>query len=290
MGDSIDAVTIGRQMSHRETAMTGERRRFSRGVLALTAACALVSPNAWAQAPSPASSASEVTTWKVEGDTREAIVYARAASRAGGRVPLVFSFHGRGDDAQSFQYTNLHVAWPDAVVVYFQGLEARGGLAGWQVERGEANDRDLKLVDAALASLRQRYNVDEDRIYATGFSNGASFTYLLWAERPGVFAAYAAVAGRLRPSVQPKQPRPLFHIAGLRDQQVTFPDQKAAIVTAVAVNGVRDKTTRCGDGCTMYGSGTSAPVMTWIHQGGHDYPRGTSERIASFFRDHPRTR
>lgn len=231
----------------------------------------------------------EVMTWKVEGDTREAIVYAPPASRGGEQVPVVFSFHGRGDDAQSFQYTNLHLAWPDAVVVYFQGLKTRGGLAGWQVERGEANDRDLKLVDAALASLRQRYNVDEDRIYATGFSNGASFTYLLWAERPGVFAAFAPVAGRLRPSVQPSQPRPLFHVAGERDPQVLFSDQKAAMTIAIGVNGVRTTTTRCGDGCTMYGSGTPAPVMTWIHRGGHDYPRGTSERIASFFRDHPRT-
>ena len=232
----------------------------------------------------------EVMTWKVEGDTREAIVYLPSAAPLAGRVPLVFSFHGRGDDMQNFQYTDLHAAWPDAIVVYFQGLATRGGLAGWQVERGENNDRDLKLVDAALASLRTKYRIDDDRVYATGFSNGAMFTYLLWAERPGVFAAYAAVAGRLRPSVQPKQPRPLLHVAGERDSQVTFPDQKAAIVTAIAINGVRDNVTRCGVGCTLYGSGTPAPVMTWIHPGGHEYPRGTSQRIAAFFHDHPRTR
>ena len=231
----------------------------------------------------------EVMTWNIEGDTRAAIVYV-PASPAGGRVPLVFSFHGRGDNAQDFQYTDLHVAWPDAIVVYFQGLETRGGLSGWQVERGDNNDRDLKLVDAALASLRKQYNIDDDRIYATGFSNGAMFTYLLWAERPAVFAAYAPVAGRVRPSVRPTQPRPLFHIAGERDQQVAFSDQQAAIAIAIGVNGVRDQTTRCGEGCTIYGSGTHAPVMTWIHRGGHDYPRGTTERIASFFRDHPRKR
>lgn len=232
----------------------------------------------------------EIMTWKIDGDTREAIVHAPPASQTGGKVPLVLSFHGRGDDMQNFQYTDLHIAWRDAIVVYFQGLETRGGLAGWQVERGESSDRDLKLVDAALASLRGKYNIDADRVYATGFSNGAMFTYLLWAERSAVFAAYAPVAGRLRPSVQPKQPRPVFHVAGERDPQVTFPDQKAAIAVAVGVNGVRDRSTSCGNGCTMYGSGTPAPVMTWIHAGGHEYPRGTSQRIASFFRDHPRTR
>ena len=233
----------------------------------------------------------EVMRWRVDGETREAIVFApTAASREGGRVPLVLSFHGRGDNTQNFQHTNVHVAWPEAIVVYFQGLETRGGLAGWQVERGEGTDRDLKLVDVALASLRTTYGIDDDRIYATGFSNGGMFTYLLWAERPGVFAAYAPVAGRLRPSVRPRQPRPLFHVAGERDRQVNFSDQEAAIAIAAEVNGVAAATTRCGDGCTIYGSGTPAPVMTWIHTGGHVYPRETSERIVSFFLDHPRTR
>ena len=231
----------------------------------------------------------EIVRWQVDGQTREAIVYAPAASREGGSVPLVLSFHGRGDNMQNFQRTDLHEVWPEAIVVYFQGLETRGGLAGWQVERGEGIDPDLKLVDVALASLRRTYSVDDDRIYATGFSNGGMFTYLLWAERPGVFAAYAPVAGRLRPSVRPEEPRPLFHVAGERDRQVSFADQEAAIEVAIDVNGVGATTTRCGDGCTTYGSGTPAPVTTWIHSGGHVYPRGTSERIVSFFQDYPRT-
>ena len=36
----------------------------------------------------------------------------------------------------------------------------------------------------------------------------------------------------------PKEPRPLFHVAGARDAQVAFADQKAAIGQAVRVNGV----------------------------------------------------
>ena len=232
----------------------------------------------------------QVMRWQVDGETREAIVYAPAASQGDEKVPLVLSFHGRGDNMQNFQHTNVHVAWPDAIVVYFQGLESRGGLAGWQPGRGADNDRDLKLVDAALASLREAYNIDDDRIYATGFSNGGMFTYLLWAERPGSFAAYAPVAGRLRESVALTQPRPVFHVAGRRDRQVAFEDQEAAIASAVDANGVGASTAPCGDGCTLYGSDAAAPVMTWIHPGGHVYPRETSERIVSFFQEHPRTR
>lgn len=260
--------------------MITEIHRFRTSVLALATLLVLC----------VRATSAEVMTWKIDGAIREAIVYAPSVQPPGARLPMVLAFHGRGDDVQNFQFTLLHRAWPEAVVVYFQGLANPGSFAGWQVEHGRDNDRDLKLVDTALASLRQKYNVDEDRIYATGFSNGAMFTYLLWAERPGVFAAFAPVAGRLRPSVQPKQPRPLFHIAGEHDPQVLFSDQKAAIMTAVTVNGVRGNTTRCGDGCTIYGPDTAAPVMAWIHQGGHNYPRGTSERIVSFFHDHPRKR
>ena len=238
--------------------------------------------------PGVCDAAAEVMRWQVDGVTREAIVYAPASPPAEG-APLVLSFHGFGDNMQNFQYTNVHVAWPDAVVVYFQGLERRRGLLGWQVAPGANGDRDLKLVDTALRSLRETYRIDDDRIYATGYSNGGMFTYLLWAARPDVFAAYAPVAARLRPSVRPRQPRPVLHVGGTRDRVVRFADQEAAIAVAIQVNDV-DAATPCGAGCTLYGAGTAAPVMTWIHAGAHVYPRGTSELIVAFFRDRSSTR
>jgi polyhydroxybutyrate depolymerase len=230
----------------------------------------------------------ETMAWTVDGVKRQAIVYTPSAP-ANGPAPLVLSFHGHGDNMQNFQNTDLHRAWPQAVVAYFQGLpSSRDGLAGWQVEKHEDADRDLKLVDIALASLRATFKVDDARIYATGFSNGANFTYLLWAERPGVFAAFAPVAARLRPSVKPTQPRPLFHVAGKRDVQIAFADQQEAMAVARRVNGVAGKGASCGGGCTIYLAAGAAPVMTWIHPGGHEYPATTSERIAKFFREHPR--
>jgi polyhydroxybutyrate depolymerase len=231
----------------------------------------------------------EVVTWKIGGDLRQAIVYAPTAKAKGGKAPLVLSFHGHGDNVQNFQHTDMHRAWPEAIVVYCQGLPSRrDGLSGWQVQKGQDEDRDLKLVDTALASLHEKFQIDDARIYSTGFSNGANFTYLLWAERPGVFAAFAPVAGRFPPSVRPTEPRPIFHVAGTGDRTIPFADQEAAIETDVRVDGVGGKSAPCGAGCTIYGAGTAAPVMTWIHPGGHDYPDGTAERIAGFFRDHMR--
>ena len=253
------------------------------GLLAGAALVALVTIGA-----PPASASAELVSWRVEGRTREAFVYAPATTSTSSRRPLVMAFHGYGDDATHFQLVNLHQAWPDAVVVYFQGLPTRAELPGWQVERGQYGDRDLKLVDAALADLRQRLRIDDERIYATGFSNGAMLTYLLWAERPQVFAAYAPVAGRLRPSVEPTERRPLLHIGGSRDTQVAFADQQAAFETAIRVNGVVGQGQSCGEGCTLYGPGTPSPVMVSIHGGGHTYPTGTSETIVRFLRQYTR--
>jgi polyhydroxybutyrate depolymerase len=229
----------------------------------------------------------QIMTWQINGETRGALVYPPTKTLPGGKAPLVFSFHGHGDTAENYQTTELHLAFPEAIVVYPQGSPSpRDKYPGWQTEKGQDNDRDLRLVDVALASLRQKYAVDDSRIYSVGFSNGANFTYLLWAERPNVFAAFAAVAGRLRPSVQLKEPKPLVHIAGMRDQQIAYADQLAAIETARHVNGVSGKGRSCGDGCTLYESAAGAPVMTWIHAGGHEYPDGTSELITKFFREH----
>ena len=238
-------------------------------------------------APIVAAQPLEYMAWKIDGERRRAIVHAPSATAKSGKVPLVFSFHGRGDSMENFRHTDMHRAWPEAVVVYFQGLPSvRSGLPGWQVAKGQDGDRDLKLVDAALASMRDTFRIDEARIYATGFSNGAGFAYLLWAERPGVFAAYAPVGGRRAASVRLTQPKPMIHIVGERDRGM-FAARKDDVDAARRVDGVIGAGEPCGEGCTIYGAASPTPVMTWVHPGGHQYPDGTSERIASFFRDHP---
>ena len=234
-----------------------------------------------------AETSAEIMRWQVNGETREAIVHAPDTAESGEALPLVLSFHGYGDNMVNFQYTNVHVAWPDAVVGYFQGLERSRGLRGWVTEPGRSN-RDLALVDVALASLKERYRIDDDQIYATGYSNGGGFTYLLWSERAEVFAGYAPVAARFRDGVQPEVPRPVVVIAGDRDRVVQFEDQQEAFELAIDVNSVRDESMECGNGCTLYGAATTAPVMVWVHHGAHVYPRGASEGIATFFRRYGR--
>lgn len=166
-------------------------------------------------------------TWNVDGATREALVYVPDLAKTNA-TPIVFAFHGHGGTAErvarAWDYQQL---WPQAIVVYMQGLNTPGQLtdpegdrAGWQAKVGDQNDRDLKFFDTVLASLEKEYHVDKNRIYATGHSNGGGFTYLLWQARPNVFAAFAPSAAVSRPLVVDNPgfvPKPVFVIAGEKD-------------------------------------------------------------------------
>ena len=60
---------------------------------------------------------------------------------------------------------------------------------------------DVAFVQSLLERLKSRFDIDEKRIYAAGFSNGAMFCLRLARELPLAFAAVASVAGGMAESV-----------------------------------------------------------------------------------------
>jgi len=231
---------------------------------------------------------SKVIAVNVDGVERHAVVYSPRKTAA--KAPLIFVFHGAGDTAANFSGAALERAWPQAVVVYMQGLPREGsyGPGGyWQTENGQTGDRDLKFLDAALAQIRTSRPIDDARVYAMGFSNGAKFVYLLWAERPNLFAALGPVAGQHAPSLRITVPKPLIHVAGEQDHQNDIELQKGSIEMARRVNGATEKGAPCGKHCAQYApvsDSMGAPVMTVLHPGAHVYPIETSETIVRFFK------
>lgn len=244
-------------------------------------------------------------TWTVAGEEREAIVYAPAAKERRETVPpaLVFAFHGHGGTmrhaARSF---HLQTEWPEAVVVYMQGLptpgiitDFEGKRTGWQHSPGAKDDRDLKFFDAVLATMKKDYQVDERRIYSTGHSNGGAFTYLLWSERPDTFAAVApsAAAGAQR-FRRKMTPCPCLHFGGRDDPLVKFAWQEASMSAVRQINGCSDKPEPWGkptpgsDDCLVYPSTKNAPFVSCLYDGGHEYHAEAPALIVRFFKEHAR--
>jgi len=227
----------------------------------------------------------ETRTWTIDGTVRRALVYAPSKDTRG-KVPVVFGFHGGGDNIEHFSIAGFQDAWPEAAVVYMQALERNPGRGdtGFQNTDVSASNRDLRFFDTALADLRQKFRVDDARIFAAGFSNGARFVYLLWATRSKTFAAFAPVSSTLA-TIELKEPKPLIQIGGRAETNVR--QQMESVEVAKKLNFAMGSGERCGPDCTLYRSPRGAPVITIVHDGGHVYPSFATDAIVSFFRSRP---
>ena len=224
------------------------------------------------------------------GLNREALIFRPETAK--GLAPLVFVFHGHGGTAaQAARSIRIHTLWPEAVVVYPQGLPTPGHLTdpegkrnGWQRKSGDQGDRDYAFFDALLERIKKDYAIDPKRIYSTGHSNGGSFTYLLWETRRDTFAAFAP-SGAVSPRVRQYKPAPALHIAGSEDPLVRFTWQQATMRMVKNLNGCATEGKSWGEHATIYASDKGAPFVEWIHPGGHEFPAGASEAIVRFFKE-----
>src|SRR4051794_32201020 len=105
-------------------------------------------------------------TWTIDDVARQALVHVPPAADKT-PAPLIFAFHGHGGTMRYAATFGYHKLWPEAIVVYMQGLNTPGAITdpegkkpGWQRTAGDQKDRDLKFFDEVLASLRKEYKVD----------------------------------------------------------------------------------------------------------------------------------
>ena len=233
--------------------------------------------------------------WTIDGVRRDALVFAPRTTQGAAKHPLVIAFHGHGGHMQSTS-ARMHIQtlWPQAIVVYPQGVNTSTGLdpagtkSGWQGKAGEFGDRDLKLFDAIVATMKLSYRVDKRRIYATGFSNGAVFSLLLWAKRAKTIAAVGEVAGRLDPSETLTSARRASGRGGATrhggpvrspdSRRSSKPDRSIARPSWESRAASTARSTRRGT--------APLPVKTFIHPGGHVYPLWAPKAIVEFFKSH----
>ncbi len=235
----------------------------------------------------------QTLNFTVDGVARTAWIYVPAGA-ATNRTPVVFGFHGHGGNArQAAKSFALERQWPEAIVVYMQGLNTPGQLTdvngekpGWQAAVGDQGDRDLKFFDAVLARLKQDYAVDARRIYSTGHSNGGGFTYLLWLARGEVLAAVAPSAAAAKYAKQLK-PKPAMIMGGTEDPLVKFAWQRLSMDIVRDVNGCAATGEPWGPGGTLYPSPGGTPLVTFTYPGGHQYNPASPKLIIKFFKEHP---
>lgn len=167
-------------------------------------------------------------------------------------VPVVIMFHGGGGTArgamretgwtQKADEEGFVAVFPEATPpdpskpVRFgtNGQAWNDGSGGFH--SGERNVPDVAFVDAMINDLIARFTVDRRRIYATGFSNGASMAFRVGVELSERIAAIAPVAGTLWiKQLKLDRPVSLAYISGDADPLNPIEGGKPRMATGAAI-------------------------------------------------------
>lgn len=226
----------------------------------------------------------EVMSINVQGVDRQAFVAYGTAQKD---APLVFAFHGHGGNMRyAARKYRIHELWPEATVVYMQGLptagrtDPEGKKNGWDL-RG---DRDLLFFDTVYKKLTEQGGYDKNQVYSMGHSNGGGMTYILWGKRADKFAAVApfSAAGARMGGVS--SPVAAFIVGGKSDPLVTFREQKASMDIALKVNGAKLVSEK--GFLASYEGTNGADVQTYLFDGGHEFAEAAVPLMVDFFRAH----
>ncbi len=225
----------------------------------------------------------------VDGVQRTAVVYA--AKKGDKPAPVVFVFHGFTGNARqaAFSY-RVHEAWPEATVVYPQGLEVQllGTKGpGWQIAPKTLGSRDEKFFDALLGKLKTDIPYDTKRVYTCGMSNGAIFSYTLLTTRSAVLAAAGPVAGIAMPGFRGAPAKPVIIIHGKADTLLKMDNAIVARDNAISNNKCSKTTKEWQPGYVLYpGAKPGVDVVWHEHDGGHIWPKDASASLVKFFKQH----
>lgn len=123
-----------------------------------------------------------------EGQKREYLQYA--PSDLGSKRPLIISCHGMNQSAK-YQWDMLKDAKTLADKEKFVIVLPEGINSGWDI----SGDRDINLIKDLIAQMKKDFDIDEKRVYLSGFSMGGMLTYHAMNKIPDVIAAFAPISG-----------------------------------------------------------------------------------------------
>lgn len=142
----------------------------------------------------------ETRTIDVNGTPRHFIVDLPANHDPNRAYPVVLGYSGAWNTADAFRghsFLNKAVG-SDAIVAYPQGVTDKlKGKPAWGGPHYAAQsvEDDAAFARALVADLAGKYNVDTNRIYATGLSNGGGAALSLACHAPDLVDGVASSAG-----------------------------------------------------------------------------------------------
>ena len=141
-----------------------------------------------------------MTSISVNGDERYFRLSA-PSSDAGTKLPVIIAYHGGGGADEDFQQQNQFDQLGEQekfIMAYAIAEDDRTASEGeWFLNTAATSRDDNDFSEAIVDELSKIYCVDEDRLYAIGYSLGSMFTYEIACQLNNRFAAVASFAGTM---------------------------------------------------------------------------------------------
>ena len=151
-------------------------------------------------------------------------------------MPVIFGFHGGGGNAGSWlNAMPLHQlgAKEGFASVFMQGCAdvlkdcSTPGKYFWNIgKKGlvqKVNDQSFVKEVLRRLTVVHKLKIDTRRLFATGHSMGGMFSYSLWCDQPGLFAAIGPLSGPPTDATCKVQSHAsIFHAHGAKDLNVPF--------------------------------------------------------------------
>jgi polyhydroxybutyrate depolymerase len=165
-----------------------------------------------------------------------------AHPEAEGPSSVLFNLHGYGSNAlEQMNYTNFNnlanTKENNFILIHPQGAPLNTALTsssshwnsgGWTI--GSTVD-DVDFIDTIIKLVSQKYNLNQDRIYSTGMSNGGFMSYHLACNLSSKIAAVASVTGSMSKETyedcNPAHPTSILQVHGTIDATVPFDGNSA---------------------------------------------------------------
>ncbi|MBT61345.1 MAG: hypothetical protein CMA63_07340 [Euryarchaeota archaeon] len=153
------------------------------------------------------------------------------SSDAGTRLALIIAFHGGDGSGEDFQQQNEFDQLGEQekfIMAYAIAEEGRTASEGeWFLNTAATSRDDNDFSEAIVDELSAAYCIDQDRLYAIGYSLGSMYTYEIACQLNHRFAAVASFAGSM--PIQPAScdllgNMAVMHIHGKLDYIIDYDD------------------------------------------------------------------
>lgn len=234
----------------------------------------------------------QTRTMDVGGATRRYLRFIPNGYRPNVPLALVFALHGSGGTAERARaMVDMEgEAAGKAIFIYPQGRDYDPNFPGDNRWDPTKNSVDYTFFDALRSEVEKSHCIDRDKVFVTGFSNGARMTAMLGCYRGDVLRAIAPVAPGGNATTLPLAAGACVGEVGLwsgvgTEDAEHIPGQARVRDWYRAANGcATTKKAVAPNGCMAFdGCRAEVPVTDCSYPGGHVWPPLGTRGVWGFF-------